>query len=82
MATCEQCVDDVGQCETGMAWTRLMLAAPVKICVRCDKPIRPGQEYVAVDHHSASGAGTTVHVHPERCVPVLRQTYSRGPYDR
>ncbi|MCH0561966.1 MULTISPECIES: hypothetical protein [unclassified Streptomyces] len=24
VAECEQCVDDVGQCETGLAWTRLM----------------------------------------------------------
>ncbi|WP_415949966.1 hypothetical protein [Streptomyces sp. KLOTTS4A1] len=33
------------------------------ICRHCDKPIVPGQNYIALDKFSASGGGITLHEH-------------------
>lgn len=52
------------------------------ICARCDKPILEGEQYVKVDHHGASGPGTTEYVHAERCVPVPLQTKQLDPFGR
>jgi hypothetical protein len=52
------------------------------ICARCDKPIRPGEEYVRVDNPGASGAGSTLYIHAVRGVPVPQQTNQAGPFGR
>ena len=52
------------------------------ICARCDKPIRPGEQYVQVDNPGASGSGATMHIHAERCVPAPQQTNQLGPFGR
>lgn len=51
-------------------------------CARCDQPILPGEESRPVDHHAASGPGTTVYVHVRLCQPARQQAYPVRPPER
>jgi hypothetical protein len=44
------------------------------ICGRCDKPIRPGQQYEKRDIPSPSTGGDTVYLHRQLCVKVPFQS--------
>lgn len=46
----------------------------MKICGRCDKPIRDGQKYTTHDIDAPSGGGDIVYRHVAECTPVPIQT--------
>lgn len=46
----------------------------MKICGRCDQPIRDGEEYTEYDIPSPSLGGTVVYRHTGRCQQVPTQT--------
>lgn len=52
----------------------------MKICGRCDKPIRDGEPYTKYEMEGATGAGCTVYRHDSHdCTPLPTQT---GPVYR
>lgn len=48
-------------------------------CARCGQPILQSEGRRAVDHHAATGPGTTVYVHTRPCQQPPQQTYQRPP---
>ncbi|MDQ1037289.1 hypothetical protein QFZ75_003705 [Streptomyces sp. V3I8] len=46
----------------------------MRICGRCDKPIRPTQAHTAYDIPSPTGPGTTVFLHVAPCPKAPFQT--------
>lgn len=51
----------------------------MNICARCDKPIQPGEKYIASFVPSATGPSNTIVLHEELCERPPTQTAPARP---